>query len=76
MNSGRLEKVPENGDNLNFHSSNRLSVTEINESIIKPESAVQLLKENGLNVTNDQAKTIMEFLYKLADIALSQYFPE
>ena len=76
MNSVIMNKVPENGNRLYFNSENHLPVIEIDENIIKPERAVQILKEDGLIVTIEQAKTILEFLYKLADIALSQYFPK
>jgi hypothetical protein len=68
--------VPENGNRLYFHSENHLPIIENDENIIKPERAVQILKEDGLIVTIEQARTILEFLYKLADIALSQYFPK
>lgn len=78
MNSVSWNKVPENGykDSLYFHSANNLQTEEIDENIIKPEKAVQLLKEGGLIVTIDQAKLILEFLYKLADVALSQNLPK
>ena len=69
-------KVPENGNRLYFHSSDRLSVDEIDERVIKPERVIQMLKEDGLIVTIEQANLILEILYKLADIALSQYFPK
>ena len=76
MNSVIKNKVPENGNRLYFHSSDRLSVDEIDEGVIKPERVIQMLKEDGLIVTIEQANIILEFLYKLADIALSQYFPK
>ena len=71
-------KVPENGyePRLYFHSANHLSIDEVDETIIKPERAVEILKDNGLIVTIDQAQIILAFLYKLADIALSQYLPK
>lgn len=40
---------------------------------ITPEKAVEILKKGGLEVTAEQAKRILEFLYKLADITLSVY---
>ena len=78
MNGVSWNKVQENGykDSLCFHSANHLCTDEIDENIIKPESAVQLLKEGGLVVTIEQAQLILEFLYKLADIALSQNLPK
>ncbi|MET6998662.1 hypothetical protein [Chitinophaga defluvii] len=41
---------------------------------ITPEKALKILKKGGLNVTLEQAKMILEFLYKMADIAISQCF--
>ena len=76
MNSVIRNKVTENGKRLYFHSENHLPIVEIDESIIQPERAVQILKDDGLTVTIEQANAILEFLYKLADIALSQYFPK
>jgi hypothetical protein len=76
MNNVIRNKVPENGNRSYFHSANRLFVEEIDEYTIKPERAVQMLKEDGLVVTIEQANIILEFLYKLADIALSQYLPK
>jgi hypothetical protein len=40
---------------------------------ITPEKAVEILKKNGMQVTIEQAKQILEFLYKLAKITLSIY---
>lgn len=76
MNSVTRSKVPGNGSHFHIHSPNRLSVEDIDDNIIKPERAVQILKDDGMIVTIEQANTILEFLYKLADIALSQHFPK
>ena len=40
---------------------------------ITPEKAVEILKKGGLEVTLEQAKLMLEFLYKLADITMDQY---
>lgn len=37
------------------------------------EKAVALLKEDGIEVTGEQAKVILEFLYEMAEIAVEQY---
>lgn len=37
---------------------------------ITPEKAVEILKKNGMDVTLEQAKLMLEFLYKLADITV------
>lgn len=41
---------------------------------ISPAEAVKILSTNGLEVTEDQAKTILEFLQILAKLAIAQYF--
>ena len=40
---------------------------------LQPEKAVEILQQNGVEVTVEQAKLILEFLRKLAEIAVTQY---
>jgi hypothetical protein len=40
---------------------------------IPPEKAMQLLKEDGIEVNIDQAKIILDFLYEMAEIVVDQY---
>ncbi len=40
---------------------------------LQPEKAVGMLRQHGMEVTLEQAKLILEFLRKLADIAVTQY---
>lgn len=40
---------------------------------ISPEKAIEILKKDGLEVTLDLAKLIVEFLYQMADIVVGQY---
>jgi len=40
---------------------------------IPPEKAVEILKEDGIEVTEEQAKIILNFLYEMADIVVDQY---
>ena len=40
---------------------------------ITPEKAAEILKKGGMDVTLEQAKLILQFLYKLADISVAQY---
>ncbi len=40
---------------------------------ITPEKAVDILKINGTFVTENEASIILDFLRKLADIAIEQY---
>jgi len=47
-----------------------------NESMerIPPDKAVKILKKGGLEVNLEQARLILDFLYKMADIAMAQCF--
>jgi len=40
---------------------------------ISPEKAIEILKKDGLEVTLEQAKLILEFLYQMADVVVDQY---
>jgi len=40
---------------------------------IQPEKVVEILRQQGVQVTLEQAKLILAFLRKLADIAVTQY---
>lgn len=46
---------------------------EFEEDKISPEKAIEILKKDGLEVTLEQAKLIVEFLYQMADIVVEQY---
>jgi hypothetical protein len=39
---------------------------------IQPEKAIEILREHGMDVTVEQAKLILDFFCKLANIALTQ----
>ena len=40
---------------------------------IQPEKVMKVLRQNGVEVTMEQAKLILAFLRKMADIAVTQY---
>lgn len=40
---------------------------------LSPEKAAEILAAHGTLVTVEQAKIILEFMYKLANLALTQY---
>lgn len=46
---------------------------EIEEDKISLEKAIEILKKDGLEVTLEQAKLIVEFLYQMAEIVIDQY---
>ena len=47
---------------------------EINEKRrITPEKALEMLRSEGLDVTLEQAKDILDFLRKLANITVTKY---
>ena len=54
-------------------NSNNTRVMEYSENErVSVDKAVEILKNGGLDVTKEQAKLILDFLYKLADISLSE----
>ncbi len=40
---------------------------------IPPEKAMELLRKDGIEVTEEQAKVILNFLYEMAGIVVDQY---
>jgi len=40
---------------------------------IKPEKAMAILHKHGIEVTPEQATLILEFLQRMADIAVAQF---
>jgi hypothetical protein len=40
---------------------------------ISPEKAIELLRDDGVEVTIEQAKVILEFMYQMAEIVVDQY---
>ena len=40
---------------------------------IPPDKAMELLKKDGIEVTEEQAKVILIFLYEMAGIVVDQY---
>ena len=43
---------------------------------IQPEKVVEILRQKGVEVTLEQARLILEFLRKLADITVTQYLKQ
>ncbi len=55
-------------------ATDREGVMETSENgKITPERAIEILKRDGLEVTFEQAKLILEFLHQMADIVVAQY---
>jgi endonuclease III-like uncharacterized protein len=40
---------------------------------ITPHKAMELLRKDGINVDVEQAKTILDFLYEMAEIVVDTY---
>lgn len=40
---------------------------------VQPQNVVEILKKEGIIITHDQAKLILDFMYQLANIALDVY---
>jgi len=43
---------------------------------ITPNKAMELLRKDGINVDDEQAKIILDFLYEMAEIVVSTYLNE
>lgn len=43
---------------------------------ITPQQAMNILRKNGLEVTENQAKNILDFLYVLAKLVLKEHFQD
>jgi hypothetical protein len=43
---------------------------------IQPEKVVEILRQKGVEVTLEEAKLILDFLRKLADITVTQYLSQ
>jgi hypothetical protein len=48
------------------------SETDQEQEDIKPEKAIAILRKHGIDVTPEQAKLILEFLQRMAEIAVAQ----
>jgi hypothetical protein len=40
---------------------------------VKPETVVEMLKEEGIKITIEQAKLILDFMYQLAGFAVDDF---
>lgn len=43
-----------------------------NKNKIPPERAIEILRRNGMDISIEQAGVILNFLFKLAEIAVNQ----
>ena len=43
------------------------------ENRISPKRVIKLLKEDGIDVTIEQAKVILDFMYEMAEIVVDQF---
>ncbi len=40
---------------------------------LQPEAAMEILRQQGIKINSEQAKLILDFLRKLAEITVTQY---
>ncbi len=69
---------------INVHTITRLIFYQVSlckgsfmlteKRTITPEKAVEILKKHGTIVTIDEAKLILDFIYKFANLTLNQMF--
>ena len=67
----QLQQKPGNG--LLLLINRRCGMENVAMKRIPPEKAMELLRKDGIEVTEEQAKVILEFLYEMADIVVAQY---
>jgi len=53
-----------------------MEVEHYHDGMIKAEVAIGILKKNGIIVTIEEAKTILEFMYFLANLSIDQHFTD
>ena len=46
------------------------------KTTVKPEEIVELFKEEGENISVEQAQAVLDYWYKMAEITLSVIFEE
>lgn len=46
---------------------------DVKKGRITPEKTIAILKENGIEVSYEEAKLILAFLFRLAETAVKQY---
>lgn len=44
------------------------------DELITPERAMEVLKKDGIEVSKEQAVSILHFFYVMAEIVVDQYF--
>lgn len=49
-----------------------MEIEHYNQSSIRPETAQQLLKKNGMEVSLEEAKNILDFMYFLTNLSVDQ----
>lgn len=51
----------------------RYMMREVEIDRITPQKAMELLRKDGINIDLEQAKTILNFLYEMAEIVVDTY---
>lgn len=49
-----------------------MEIEHFNTGTIKPETAQQILKKHGLEVSIDEAKNILDFLFFMTNLSVDQ----
>ncbi|WP_156088729.1 hypothetical protein [Mucilaginibacter pedocola] len=49
-----------------------MEIEHYNNKMLAPEVAVQLLARNGINISADEAKKVLELLYFLVNLSIDQ----
>lgn len=59
-----------------LHKRQNMKSRLLEKRNITPEYAIKMLKKNGIDVDEEQAKIILDFLYILAKSTLKRYFED
>jgi hypothetical protein len=49
---------------------------DVHEERITPEKAIELLNDERIKVSREQAEIILEFFYEMAEIVVDQYLSD
>lgn len=61
---------------LHLKMSGRMKSKYLEKRNITPERAMQILRKNGMQVDENQAKKILDFMYLLAKLVVREYLSE
>lgn len=58
---------------LLYLNTQSMEIEHYNSDMIKPEIVIEILAKNGIHVSIEEAKNILELLYFLVNLSIDQY---